>query len=419
MTVALTIFCFAAAARLTYLVSFPSSIDSVYWSLADALVRTGSMALDGVPITDFGPGYPVFLAGVRMLAGDRAGIAQIVQILVASLGAVFLHRLALHLSGSRRAALISAALFAVHPLLVRQAAAASDLSLATTLLVAFAYAFVLIRGPRSAILAGTVLGLAILTRSMVLPVLVCGAVILLAQRKPALALAFVAPAVILVALFVLRNHSANGSWWPTRSGINLYIGNSPYTRSLLPRHDLDLLEVVAHTMVERERPDLRLDAPRYATEIDAFLSRRAVAYMMERPLRTLGEKAVNAVYLLSPYLVPFNIATPDTRLVIHAGNEVAVEHAASRPLIEVIAHAVASTVILPAGIAGIYRRRRVLAHDAILWAVAATFIVVNAVYVPASRYAAPMLFVLCFYAGVALAAFAPPVEDAHDGHFAS
>ena len=61
----------------------------------------------------------------------------------------------------------------------------------------------------------------------------------------------------------------------------------------------------------------------------------------------------------------------------------------------------ASVLVLPTAALGIFMRRRLLKQDAILWAIAGTFIVVSAVYVPATRYVAPMLFVPLFYSGVA------------------
>jgi hypothetical protein len=154
--------------------------------------------------------------------------------------------------------------------------------------------------------------------------------------------------------------------------------------------------------VARERPDLREDAPSYAADVDAILSRRALGYMMERPLRTLVDKVVNVGYLMSPYLVPMRIATPDPHVVVGA-ERITVEDSASRPRTEVVACAAATIFILLTAPVGMYGRRRLLADDAILWAVAGTFVAVNAVYVPASRYVAPMLFVLLLYSGVALA----------------
>ena len=377
-------------------------MESPYWALSDQLLRTGSFAISGTAVTDYEPLYPLFLAGARMLAGDRVMLVQVIQISVASLGALLLYRLSLLLTGQGRPAMIAGVLFAIHPLLVRQAAAASDLALATTLLVAFGYAFVSMRGFAGAVTAGVCIGLAVLTRSMTLPVLAGGVAVLIGARRTSLVLPFVVAAMLLIVPFVVRNYLVSGTWWSTRNGMNLYIGNSPYTAALLPEEDLDLLQDVAVAIVRRERPDLREDAPNHTAEVDAFLGRRALAYMMERPLRTLRDKIMNVGYLMSPSLVPLRIATPDTRVVIGADGA-SVVHSESRPPGEVVAYAAATTVLLLTAAAGIYRRRRLLQHDAILWVIAGTVIMVSAMYVPASRYTALMSFVLMFYSGVALA----------------
>jgi hypothetical protein len=76
----------------------------------------------------------------------------------------------------------------------------------------------------------------------------------------------------------------------------------------------------------------------------------------------------------------------------------------SRGVAEIAAHAVTASSLLVAAAAGVYlRRREVLRRDAILWAIFATLVIVNAVYVPATRYTAPVQFVLIFYSAVALA----------------
>jgi 4-amino-4-deoxy-L-arabinose transferase-like glycosyltransferase len=397
------LFLLALLPRVAYLLLFKPPFETTYWALADSLLRSRSLALDGVRVTDFEPLYPIFLAICRAITGDRALIVQLLQIAASSLGAVYLYRLALKLSRDARVAVTGALLFAFHPLLVRQAGAASDLALVTTLLVVFAYACVSIDGLAGAVIAGVWLGLAVLTRAMVLPLLACGVFVLLADGRREYAAAFACSALLLCAPLALRNHAVNGSWWPTRSGLNLFIGNSPYTGALVPDYDADLLVAPAYALFNRERPDLLPSAPENAEAVDAFLTRRAFRYMTDHPLATLGRKALNVLYFLSPRLVPFNIAGADTRAVIGAAGEVVVENSVSRPRVEVIAHAVAASFVLPAAVVGVYIRRRHLRQDAILWAVVATFIVVNAVYVPATRYAAPMTFVLLFYAAVALA----------------
>ena len=171
-------------------------MESAYWALSGGLLRTASFVIDGATVTDYEPLYPLFLAGARMLAGDRVIVVQVIQIAVASLGALFLYHLSLLLTGQRRPSMIAGVLFAIHPLLVRQAAAPSDLALATTLLVTFAYAFVSIRGPAGAVTAGACIGLAVLTRSMTLPVLAGGVVVLIGTRRASLVLPFVVAATL-------------------------------------------------------------------------------------------------------------------------------------------------------------------------------------------------------------------------------
>jgi hypothetical protein len=399
----LALVCLAFVPRLAYLLMFRPPFETTYWALAGTLLRTGSFASGGVRVTDFEPLYPIFLAACRAIAGDRAFVVQLFQIGVSSAGAVFLYRLALRLAASPLVSIISVALFAFHPLLVRQASEPSDLALASTLLIVFAYAFVAIHGAAGAAAAGAALGLAVLTRFMMLPLAVCGFVILVLEGKRGSAGVFIIVALLFVSPWVFRTRAVNGSWWPTRSGINLFIGNSPYTSALLPDYDLDLIQDRAYALFVRERPDLDPSVPEYAAALDAFLTRQALGYIASRPLETLRQKAVNVWYCFSPRLVPFTLADSRTRVMTRPTGEVFVESSVPRPRIEVVAYALASSFVLVAAVAGIWLRRRLLRRDRILWAIVATFTVVNALYVPASRYGAPMMFVLLFYAAVASA----------------
>jgi hypothetical protein len=275
----------------------------------------------------------------------------------------------------------------------------------TTVLAGFAYSFLCIRTPASAAIAACVLGLAVLTRFMVLPIAICGFGILFARGKWRVAAVFLVAVLPLALAWPIRNHSVNGSWWPTRSGLNLYIGNSPYSDDLLPTYDLDLLEDSAYELVARERPDLSPSSPEYAAAADAFLHRRALEYMTESPARTLGQKFLNIIYFLSPRIAPYHLASSNTRVVIDGAGNAGVEESAERPRVEVWAFALASSFVLLTAALGVFIRRRSFVDDAILWSILATFVAVNAMYVPASRYAAPMLFVLMFYSSVALTTF--------------
>jgi hypothetical protein len=397
------VFGVAAAARIAYLLVARPPLESYYLALADNLVSTGVFGFDGVRTTAFEPVYPAVVAIGRLLFGDRLLLIQILLACIAAFGAPLLYRLALQLTASHRVARAAGLMFALHPLLLRQASAATDLALTTTLTVLFAAAFVATRDVRSAVVAGVCLGVTVLTRSMVLPVLVLGGAILLVRGQWREMVAMMGVTLACVAPMAARNYALSGSPLPGRSGINLYIGNCPYTAALLPTYDLDLLEPEAHEQFVRARPDVKPDDPRFNAEFDAFLTAQAVTFMRDNQLRTVRQKLLNVAYLFSPRIAPFEVSGANTRVRIERDRVIAVEHSVPRRTLEIVAHAVTALVLLVGCAAGVYVRRRELYRDTILWAIAATFVAVNAIYVPATRYTAPMQFVLIFYSAVALA----------------
>jgi hypothetical protein len=392
----------AIVLRTAYAMVFGRPFDSVYWDLATSLLGDGSMAFGGVAVTDFEPLYPVFLAGARLLVGDHLESVRLIQIVAASAGTLFLYRIAIALDGRPEVAATASYLFAAHPLLIRQAGAGSDLALATTLVVIAAYALIRAATTRRAALAGAALGVLVLARSMTLPLVPLSAAVFLAQRRYRDACAVALTALLFVLPIPLRSYAINGSYWPTRSGLNLFIGNSPHTAALLPDHDVDLLQDHAAARIAPDVAELAEDSPAFSQAADEALARHAWTYMAEDPLRTLGHKLLNVAYFFSPRLVPFFIAVNETRAVGMAG-EVRVENARPRPSLEVFAYTAFYAPVLMAALVGVFLRRREPAgRDAILWCVVATFVAIHALYFPATRYRAPMEFVLLFYAAAAL-----------------
>lgn len=396
---------FAAAllTRAVYLFIYRPPLESYYLALANSLITTGVFGFGGTVSTDFEPVYPSVLAAASLLFGGRHVLIQLLQTCIAAAGAGLLYCLTLQLTASRRAATWAGVLFAVHPLLIRQASSASDLAITTTLLVAFALAFVRIRDGRTAAVAGAIVGVTVLSRSMVAPVIALAAVILLMRppRHHAAVLALTAAAVM--APMVVRTYILSGSLVPTRSGVALYVGNSSHTAALLPTYELDLLEPEAHERFVRARPDIDIDDPRFASEFDAFLTREAIAHMTERPWRTIRQKVLNVAYQLSPFVTPFEIPGPATRLRTQGDVVLGVDGSVPRGRLEIAAHAVSSLVLLVGCAAGVYLRRREVRRDAILWAIFVTFAIVNAIYLPATRYTSPMQLLLMFYSAVAIA----------------
>jgi hypothetical protein len=403
MRLAAVLFSAAVVPRVAYLLIFRPRIESQYWALSDSLLQTGTFTIDGLPITDFEPLYPAFLAAARLVAGGSVLAVQLVQIGVASFGALMLYRLTLVLTKSPRTAGMAALLFAGYPLLVRHAATPSDSFLTTVLLIGFATAFTAMSSPAMAVAAGLWLGLSVLSRAMVLPLIVLCAAVLLGRgrAREAAIVAVVATAVVLP--WWIRNHSVNGSWWPTRSGINLFIGNSPYSGALLPNYDLDLLEQPAYSLAAAERPDITPGSADYIPQIDAYLTGASVAHMKAAPVATVAQKLKNAAYFLSPRLSPLYVSGPETRVRLEPPDKVTVEGHLVRPRIEIVSHTLAASFVMIAAALGVYVRRRALAQDAVLWAILSVFVLVYALYFPATRYRAPVEFVFFFYAAVACA----------------
>ena len=86
--------CFLGAVlvRLAYLFAMRTPFlpfdRSAYWTLASSLLLNGSLADGDMPVTDFEPLYPIFLAATRWLSGNSALIVQVIQLVVASIGTI-------------------------------------------------------------------------------------------------------------------------------------------------------------------------------------------------------------------------------------------------------------------------------------------------------------------------------------------
>ena len=277
----------------------------------------------------------------------------------------------------------------------------SDLWLTTTLLVAFALAFVKGRTPARMAVAGVWLGCALVTREATAPILALALARLAYERRWAHAAALAATAAAICMPVLVRSYVIDGAVVPTRSGLNLFVGNSRYAMQLLPKDDPDVLQDYADALVERDRPDLNGDGMVDEHEADEYLAKRAWADMRRDPLRTLEAKAANVAYFFWPRLVPWRVRGDDTRLVVGPDDRATVVDSHPRALVEEIGYSVPYTCVLVAAIAGVLMRRRALGRDAILWCILGTFVAVHAIYFPGTRYRSPVEFVLLFYAAVA------------------
>lgn len=371
-----------------------------YQWLSDGLLEHGTLGYhDGLPSTWNEPLYPAFLALVRLATGDRTTFVLILQSLVTSLGAVALRRLTLELSGSSRAALVAALLYAFHPYLARQAAAYQCLNLTAPLLIACALQFARLEvRPRAALALGVLFGLLLLARMSLAPLVAATVLMLLLERRPRTAAAVAATAAVLVLPWMARNYCADGTLSGNRAGQNLAVSTSEYSRQLLPGYDIDL---VHQHNYEAMAPVLEgVPAERRRQAASKLMFRDAMRYAREHPLDVAFVKARSALYVFAPRLVPFHAKAAQTQVVIDRRN-VRVEGIVRRPRLEEAAFTVVAAATLVLAAAGLYLRRRQLWPDRFLLLTLAVFTAVHAVFFPTTRLVAPMYFVLMFYAGVA------------------
>lgn len=171
------------------------------------------------------PGYPLFLAGVMTLFGSLTTPALAIQVLLSAATVLLVYVLGVRM-WSAAAGLVAALLVTLEPLQFTTTGTLLTECLTALLLVAVA-----LLGHR--VLAGTEhlprraagLGLALAAATMVRPgtyyliFLAAGFVVVrlrrdrrLRERAPAVLMAFVAPVVLVVGGWQLRNHEQVGSW---------------------------------------------------------------------------------------------------------------------------------------------------------------------------------------------------------------
>jgi hypothetical protein len=401
------VFALAGAVRLAYLAIVRPEFEGYHWQVADTLLREGFVGLEGHPTSLYDPIYPLFIAGARIVSRDVTPVVQVLQITIDCAAAVLLFNLARTLTASLRVALIAASLYAVYPLMIHHAIVADEFSLVSLLLIAFANATARPTAPRAAA-AGTWLGLGILTRAMVAPILPLTAVVFAARRHYRAAAWLCVSALLVQSPWLVRNYSLIDGAWPTRSGENLFHGNSAYTAAMLPRYNLDLLAEYGQAMVAQRRPDLGkfftsdtghdVMADR---EIHETFTKLAWEQIESQPLQTIALSLWKCAYFFWPRAVPSHQISADTTIEFASDGQVQVKNSPERPWTADLAYTVSYSVVAAAAVAGIWIRRSALGADAILWCIVLTFVLVAMVYFPATRQRVPMEFVLLFYAAVA------------------
>lgn len=286
-----------------------------YWKLAQT-IRDGELfqIVEWGDIPHFAlrtPGYPLFLAACRMIAGDRPLGARLIQAALGALTVWLVYRLIQTIFDGdeanptrNRVALVAAFLTAVHPYFVFTSALLLSEAVFVPLMLASLWAAAVLWNRRDgkkgvagpALVVGLASGAAVLTRPswVLFPPLMLGAWFVgrwLAGRslRPAIGAGLVALVgfVMVMGPWWVRNARIYGEFVPTAlwMGASLYDGLNPNATGASDMRFLGDPEI--WPLDERDQ--------------DAELRRRALAFARDNPVRALKLAAVKLGRYWSPW----------------------------------------------------------------------------------------------------------------------
>jgi len=267
-----------------------------YYNLAHSMaIGAGYSAYGGRPTAFRVPFYSIFIAAVTQGRQDFWALL-IAQALVSTGTVACAAALAWRFFGPK-VALAAAVLTAIYPYYVWHDTALQEtglLTFLTALATVLLFATQQSRSLAVAAATGLVLGLAILTRSIVLPFAVFAFVWLIVPDRIGHALGKrIATAVVCLAVigaavspWLVRNHGLTGRWTlSTEFGAAVFYGNNPHTFDFYPRQTIDLSAAAARrALTTDDRLALRALRGDDAATGDWF-QRRGVAYILEHPGR--------------------------------------------------------------------------------------------------------------------------------------
>ncbi len=366
---------------------------SMYVLLAESLSSGHGYAFPGEPPTAFRvPLYPMFIAALT--GGARnAWVLITAQALISSGTAVIAGLIARRMGGSL-AGLLAAVIYAAWPY-----EAWHDVSLQESGLFAFlaALATLLLLAQRQsrsvwlALLAGAVLGAALLTRATLAPYAVLALIcLLLPDRNHALGRRMISAALTLAALATVlspwleRSHRLTGrTTLGTESGAALYAGNHRLTFSAYPERSIDISRrniFAAHT--PQEQAELaRLGADQAA--VSDWYRDQAIRAIMENP----GRFAIGALRKIWAAFGP--LPTPRHGLLAD------------------LAYAVCWVPFFALALAGLWLQRKQWRDDLLLHAHLITFAATTALFWAQTSHRSYLDPYLAVFAAITLAALFP------------
>jgi hypothetical protein len=380
-------FCLALVVRavVAALTHYELQADGIfYFGTAENLARgAGYLLPDGRFLGSVPPAFPLFLAGVFKIFGIGLTQAVAAQVVLGAATTILVYYLARHHFGYR-AAVIAAAIFAVHPVYVWTSRIILSEALATFLVASALLAYT--RASRGsapyAVVTGLLLGAATLCRSSLLVVAAVLAAGLAFYRMGGWAarartvLLVAAAFLALTGLWTYRNYRVFGTFVPTtlNAGRVLYEGNMRLGRGEVPT------SVKLRRSAEfKERMEPYWGTPRADLEYDRFYR--------EKASELLGRYRLRFVCALPGRFVHFFTPAPSIR---KRGR--------------FIAWNAVGGVLMVAAWAGILLFRRPASRTFALLAPVLTVALTHIALKPLLRFRVPVEFILIIYAA-AFAAF--------------
>ena len=75
----LALFFITVLPRVAYIIVLRPAFDGTQWDIAETLLQSGVLGLDGLKTTSYEPAYPLFLSLARLVSLDNIRIIQTLQ----------------------------------------------------------------------------------------------------------------------------------------------------------------------------------------------------------------------------------------------------------------------------------------------------------------------------------------------------
>lgn len=313
----------ALALRLAHLIaSRGTALDSREFILdSDHYLRCAQSIASGNltdPASAYGsPLYPFYLAFSYVVSGGAA-LARIAQIILDALTAGLVYRMAVVLSGSRRAGVVAGGAYAAYGLAIFYSTLYLDVALVTGLSVVF-ISTLLEAQERPArtvlwVVAGLLAGLILVLKTNLLVFLPVWLIVTLRGKDPDRSVilrgAMIAAAVLLLTLtpFAWRNLKIEGRFspFPTHGGLNFYIGNNPDATGRymqLPGISDEPIRQIRDSVRQAERA---LGRPLSSKEASAYWMKLSTDWIRSQPGAYVGLLVRKAGLLLDRQELPSN-----------------------------------------------------------------------------------------------------------------